>query len=115
MNQYTHVGLDEHQDSITATFEGESRDAEVVRLSGDLMKAGASFSVPAHQPLLYCRVGDWRRSHRCRVATLVYFRTRPQTRSTIPGFHSPLVKPCMKFSLTRLSCGKSGSARSAIP
>jgi hypothetical protein len=33
----------------------------------------------------------------------------PSVPATIPGFQSPLIKPCMRFSLTRLSCEKSGT------
>lgn len=44
MNEYIHVGLDVHQDSITAAIlEPGSNRADVVRLSGDLMKVRRLF------------------------------------------------------------------------
>ena len=44
MNEYTYVGLDVHQDSITAAIlQPGSERAEVVRLSGDLMKVRRLF------------------------------------------------------------------------
>ena len=44
MNKNTYVGLDVHQDSITAAILHPGSDrAEVVRLSGDLMKVRRLF------------------------------------------------------------------------
>jgi transposase len=44
MDQSIYVGLDVHQDSITAAIlTGEARDAEVIRLSGDLMQTRRLF------------------------------------------------------------------------
>jgi hypothetical protein len=60
-----------------------------------------------YQPFPYRRVGERRRGYRFWVANLVYVRTRPQSQRTIPGFHSPLIKPYVRFSLIRLSCEKS--------
>ena len=44
MNQYIWIGLDVHVESITAAIlEGDRSDAEVVKLSGDLMKVRRLF------------------------------------------------------------------------
>lgn len=44
MNQYTWVGLDVHADSITAAiFEGDREHAQILKLSGDLMKVRRLF------------------------------------------------------------------------
>ena len=44
MNEYIHVGLDVHLDSITAAIvEGDSENVSVQKLSGDLMKVRRLF------------------------------------------------------------------------
>ncbi len=44
MNQYTWVGLDVHADSITAAIlEADREQAQIPRLSGDLMKVRRLF------------------------------------------------------------------------
>lgn len=56
MNQSTWVGLDVHQDSITAAIlRGDSSQPEVVRLSGDLMKVRRLFRrLSAEGPVRSC-------------------------------------------------------------
>jgi len=44
MSEYIRVGLDVHVESVTAAIlEGNARDAEVVRLGGDLHKVRRLF------------------------------------------------------------------------
>jgi hypothetical protein len=49
------------------------------------------------------RVGERRRGYRSRVANPASFQAGPQSRRTILGFHSPLVKPDVRISRIRLS------------
>ena len=49
------------------------------------------------------RVGERRRGYRSRVADPASFQAGPQSRRTILGFHSPLVKPDVRISRIRLS------------
>ena len=64
------------------------------------------FSAPAPSA---CRVGGRRRGYRFQVGHPRVLSGGASVPATMPGFQPPLIKPCVRFSLTRLSCEKSGT------
>ena len=84
MSEYTWVGLDVHVESITAAIlEGESRDAEVVKLSGDLHKVRRLFR-------RLSKKGPVRACYEASGAGFVLHRRLKQD-----GFHCEVIAPSL--------------------
>jgi transposase len=84
MSEYIHVGLDVHQNSITAAVLSPGSDrAEVVRLSGDLMKTRRLFRRLA-------RKGPVRACYEASGAGFVLHRVLNDD-----GFHCDVIAPSL--------------------
>jgi transposase len=84
MSEYIWVGLDVHVESITAAIlEGESRDAEVVKLSGDLHKVRRLFR-------RLSKKGPVRSCYEASGAGFVLHRRLKQD-----GFHCEVIAPSL--------------------